>query len=436
MRRRDVLGIAAGAGVGWSIVPGLAGAASASATLGRVSQKVIIVGAAWAGLSAARELRLRTPELDVLVIDRDPVLRSLPLSNPWLVDRTPERMPRLDRAALAASLGYRFVGADVHRIDRTRRQVHTAQAVYDYDWLLVATGLTYDYSAWFGADRQTAQSAQKLFPAGYVANELDDLKQRLQAFKGGNLVINVPGPPARCPPAPYERAMLLAWWFKKQSIKGKVTVLDAGGGLPRFTRLFSERYAGLIDFQPHTVIRSVDPFARRVTTDAGEVAFDHAMLLPPMRAGALVEQAGLCGLDPQGRVLPWAAVDPLHLRSLADERVFLAGDLLGMVSPLFGHYPKTAHMATRLGIGVARQIAAHSRHSSAVPPMDLPASVCHVWLDADPAEQLRIEATYRLRGDGVIAQAVSQYDNPQPRDEDLQWGLGLYAQALGANLER
>ncbi len=432
MRRRDVLGIVAGAGVGWSTVPGLAGAASAAH--GSVPQRVIIVGAAWAGLSAARELRLRTPELDVLVIDRDPVLRSLPLSNPWLVDRTPERMPRLDRAALAAGLGYRFVGADVHRIDRTQRQVHTAQAVYDYDWLLVATGLTYDYSAWFGADRQMAQAAQKLFPAGYVANELDGLKQRLQAFKGGNLVINVPGPPARCPPAPYERAMLLAWWFKSQSIKGKVTVLDAGGGLPRFTRLFSERYAGLIDFQPHTVIRAVDPFARRVTTDDGDLSFDHAILLPPMRPGALAEQAGLLGQDAQGKPDPWVAVDPLRLRSPVDERVFLAGDILGTVSPLFGHYPKTAHMATRLGIAAAQQIAARSRAGGAEPPVYLPASVCHVWLDADPPEQLRIETAYRLRGDGVIAQAVSQRDNPQPRDEDLQWARGLYVDALGANL--
>ena len=434
MKRRDVLGLVCRAGAGWLALAGCARAAVA--TGGSEAQRVVIVGGAWAGLSAARELRLLAPELDVVVIDRDPVLRSLPLSNPWLVGRTPERMQRLNRAALAASLGYRFVAADVQRIDPAQRRVHTAQGVFDYEWLLVATGLSYDYSDWFGADQPAAKAAQELFPAGYVASELDALKQRLHAFKGGNLVINVPAPPSRCPPAPYERAMLLAWWFKTQGIKGKVTVLDAGGGLPRFTRLFTERYPGLIDFHPYTVIRSVDPVARRVITDDGDVAFDHAMLLPPMRASKLVEQAGLCGLDPLGKVAPWAAVDPLRLRSLVDERVFLAGDLLGTVSPLFGHYPKTAHMATRLGMAVARQIAVRSRGGSAELPVDLPASVCHVWLDADPAEQLRIETTYRLRGDGVIAQAVSQHDNPQPRDEDLQWGLGLYAHALGANLER
>jgi hypothetical protein len=229
--------------------------------------------------------------------------------------------------------------------------------------------------------------------------------------------------------------MLLAWWLKSRHIKGKVTVLDAGGGLPRFTRLFAERYPGLIEFVPYAAIRAVDPFARTVSTDGDDVHFDHAMLLPPLRASAVVEQAGLLGHDPQGKPTRWAGVDPLRLRALQDERVFLAGDLLDTVSPLFGHYPKTAHMATRLGVAAAQQIAARSRAGGAAnasePPLALPHSVCHVWLDADPFEQLRIETQYRLRSDGLITQAVSQHDNPQPRGEELQWGLGLYTDALG-----
>ena len=41
--------------------------------------------------------------------------------------------------------------------------------------------------------------------------------------------------------------------------------------MPRFTRLFGERYPDHIDFQPHTAIRAVDPFARTVSTDDGDV---------------------------------------------------------------------------------------------------------------------------------------------------------------------
>jgi NADPH-dependent 2,4-dienoyl-CoA reductase/sulfur reductase-like enzyme len=426
MKRRRLLEIMGGIGLGLS----------AHAVSGSPKQRVVILGGAWAGLSAAHELRQRAPGLDVLLIDREAVFRSLPLSSPWLVDRTRERMAPIDRSSLAAQLGYGFVAAQVTQIDRTRRRVVCANAAFEYDWLLVATGLSYDYSGWFGTDTHKAMATQEAFPAGYVANELDALKRRLHAFKGGTLLMNVPAPPNRCPPAPYERAMLLAWWLKKQGIKGKLTLLDAGGGLPRFTRLFAERYPGLIDFQPHSLIRSIDPFARRVTTDDGDIPFDHAMLLPPMRAGTVLEQAGLLESDPQGRRLGWGAVDPMSLRSPLDDRVYLAGDLIGTVSPLFGYYPKTAHMATELGVAAARQIAARSVASGAASPVDLPSSVCHVWLSADPAEQMRLETRYRMRGDGVIAQAVNLHDNPQPRDEDLEWGRELYGRALGASLLR
>jgi NADH dehydrogenase FAD-containing subunit len=121
MKRRELLGLVGGTGLGWSVLSGVARATSSASAAG--AQRVVIVGGAWAGLSAARELRQRAPALDVLVIDREPVLRALPLSTPWLVDRTPERMPRLDRTALAAQLGYRFVAADVLRIDRAQRSV-------------------------------------------------------------------------------------------------------------------------------------------------------------------------------------------------------------------------------------------------------------------------------------------------------------------------
>jgi len=429
MRRRGFLHLVGG------VLPGVAAAtAPVPATAEGPRQRVIIIGGAWAGLSAARELRQRSPDLDVLVIDREPILRSLPLSNTWLVDRTPERMPRLDRAALAGQVGYRFLAAEVLQVNRTQRRVHTSQGALEYDWLLIATGLSYDYGAWFGGDLQAARVARENFPAGFVADELDRLKQGLAGFGGGTLVMTIPASPYRCPPAPYERAMMLAWWLKTRHIKGKLIVLDAGGGLSRFTRLFADRYPDHIEHRPYSVIRSVDPHGRRVLTDDDDLHFDHALLLPPMGAGPLVERAGLLDRDKQGQTVPWASVDPVRLCSPLDERVYLAGDLVGSVSPLFGHYPKTAHMAVRLGAIAAQQIAARSARAPEL-PVQLPHSTCHVWLDAEPPEQLRMEVQYRMRGDGVITQAVTQHDNPQPRDEDLQWGMGLYTGAFGATLK-
>lgn len=439
MRRRDLLGALGGLGLAWpgrpAANPGVAASAASASATGAAGQRVLIVGGGWAGLSAARALRRSAPELDVVLIDRAPSLRSLPLSNPWLVGRTPERLAPIDLATLARRLGYRFVQAEVQAIDRAQRTVFTSEGRFGYDWLVLAAGVSYDSSAWFGDDARAATAARELFPAGFVASELDLLKRRLDAFLanpgGGELVMSVPPPPYRCPPAPYERAMLIGWLIKTRRLPIKLTVLDAGGGLPRFTRLFADRYPGQIVHRPYAEVRSVDPYARTLGTNDGELRFDHAILLPPMRASTLVEQAGLAGRDAQGRPTRWAGVGPARLASPLDERVYLVGDLLDTVSPLFGHYPKTAHIAAHLGAAAAAQIAARSR--GAEPPVAaLPQSICHVWLDADPAEQVQLLTDYRRRGDGLITQTVRQQDNPQPRDEDLQWARALVAGHLGA----
>lgn len=431
MKRRTLLSALGSAGLSWhSLAASDSAAPGATASTG---QRVLVIGAGWAGLSAAKALRQIAPELNLTLIDREPQLRSLPLSNPWLVGRTPERLARVDLATLASGLGYRFVQAQVQSIERTLRQVHTSQGRFDYDWLLLAAGVDYDYKAWLGDDARAIAHMRAHFPAGFLASELDLLKNKLENFRTGDLVMTIPPAPYRCPPAPYERALLIAWLLKSRHIAGRLTVLDAAAGPPRLTRLFAERYAQQIVYRPHTSGLVIDPFARKLSSDDGEMRFDHAIFLPPMRANKLVEQAGLLGSNAQEQNTAWAEVDPLRLVAPQDARVFLAGDLLGHVSPLFGYYPKTAHMATRLGALAALQIVASSRGFTPA-PMVLPESICHVWLDADPAEQLRIEAHYRLRGDGIITQVVRQFDNPQPRDEDVEWGRNLYAQSLGVPL--
>ncbi|MBI5720310.1 MAG: NAD(P)/FAD-dependent oxidoreductase [Burkholderiales bacterium] len=426
--RRALLG--AGVGVGLGLGLGLAAQLGVAMAGGTARRQVVVLGAGWAGLAAAHALRQFAGELDVHLLDRARHFRALPLSSAWLVGRTPERLPQVALADWAAGRGLRFTAAEVSAIDHERRLVHAGGERLRYDWLLLAGGIAYDYGAWFGSDERAAQQARSAFPAGFVASELDALRQRLQAFEGGTLVTTVPAGPLRCPPAPYERAVLLSWWLRSRGLRAKLVVLDAGGGMPRFNRLFASRHAGWIEHHTHQTVRHIDPFAKTIGTDDGDLRFEHAMLLPPLRAGALFDDAALLARDSAGHGTGWAAVQPLTLRSSSDERVWIAGDALGLVSSLFGTYPKTAQIAAETGAAAAAQIAAASR-GLPPPPTALPAGACHVWLDAEPPEQLQIEVSHRLRGDGVIAQTVRQIDNPQPRDEDLQWARELMARRLG-----
>ncbi len=64
------------------------------------------------------------------------------------------------------------------------------------------------------------------------------------------------------------------------------------------------------------------------------------------------------------------------------------------------------------------------------PAPTFPESLCFVHTDVEPAEALRIEASYRQRGDGLVMQTVRQREEPQPRGEDVAWAQGLMREML------
>jgi NADPH-dependent 2,4-dienoyl-CoA reductase/sulfur reductase-like enzyme len=407
----------------------LAGGRAFGQLPGSARQRVVIVGGGWGGLTAARRLRLAAPEFDIILVEREAAFRSLPLSNAWLLGREPEALPPQDYALAARTFGYRYLQAEATGIDRQSRRVQAGPQALDYDWLILAAGIRYDYAPWLGDDARAIEAVRRLYPAGYVAGELDVLRRKLDEFKGGDLLMTVPPGPSRCPPAPYERAVMIAASLKARNIKGRLLLVDAGGGMQRFNRVFAERYKDQIQHLTHTTIKAIDPFARTLATEFDEIRFDDAIIIPPQGAADIVRQAGLLETDAAGKPGAWAGFDPLHLHAVGDERVFLVGDLLGRASPLFGAYPKSAHMAARQGRIAADEIIARAR--GVMPAPTLPDSECYVHTAVDPAEMMRIEARYRLRGDGLIVQTVRQHEDPQPRGEDLDWARGLYREMLG-----
>ncbi len=393
--------------------------------------RAVVVGGGWGGLAAARHLRSLVPGLEVVLLERNPVFRSLPLSNAWLVGRRETRLLLHDYRRAAAAYGYEFVQAEVGGIDRDRRQVVTPAGRLDYDWLVLAPGIRHDWSAWYGDERRPIEECLRRFPAAFAAGDEGlRLRSKLEGFRGGDLLMTVPPMPYRCPPAPFERACLIAWFMKSRGIPGKVIVLDPNPPTPAFERVFREQFGDRISYQAQVRIKSLNPFARTVETDFDDFRFDDAIIMPAQQAGDLAWQAGLIGRDASGRPTGWAAVDPLHLHVPDDERIHVVGDALDRVSPLFGFYPKTGHLAASQGAIVAAAIAA--RHAGQAPEVRLPEGSCHVLTNPDPEEAMRLDTRFRLRGDGVIAQTASQTRIVQPQGEDLAWAQAHFRDFLAS----
>ncbi len=386
------------------------------------SQRVVIVGGGWGGLSAARHLRRLAPELEVVLLEKNARFWSLPLSNQWLTGLADGPPLTHDYGAAARAFGYRFVQAEATAIDRERRRVHTSAGSLEYDWLVLAVGIRHDYAAWFGGDHAAAAEARSRYPAAYTAGEeLATLKAKLDAFAGGDLVMTVPPLPYRCPPAPYERALMIAHLIKTRKLKAKLILIDPNAAGFGFNRLFEEAYRSQVVYLPHAKVKSVDPFKKTIATEFEDLRFDDAILMPPQQAGGLAWQAGLVAKD-----TGWAELDPLHLHARGDGQVFVIGDLAGPVSPLFGPYPKSGHLAARMGRIAAGEIAA--RAQGRTPEAGLPESVCFVVTSVEPPELTRVDGRYRLRGDGLIVQEVKQTRDPNPRGEDVAWASAMYAE--------
>ncbi|GAP33732.1 NAD(P)/FAD-dependent oxidoreductase [Piscinibacter sakaiensis] len=381
--------------------------------------RVVVCGGGWGGLMAAKTLRQQAPQAEVVLLERNPVFFSCPISNKWLVDMVDDSFITHDYLAVSQRHGYLYVQCSVTRVDRAARRVHTSEGWLDYDYLVLAPGIRYHYEAWFGNDRRAIDATRARFPAAYVPNaEHHTLKRALKAFRGGDWVMTLPPPPQRCPPSPYERACMVAWWFKSQGIKGRVTILDHKPRPmpigPGFQAAFNELYKDQITYVPNAQVQEIDPFAKRIRTSAGDLRFDHAVLMAPHQAGDLAWHADAIGRDAQGRPSGWVDVDPLKLHLKGDDRVYAIGDAVGVVAPSFRFYPKSGHVAHAHGRIVGGYIA--QRLAGREPAVVLPDNLCYMMVNGSPREAISVQFDYRLN-------AVDEIEQTQIDDNDRRASL-------------
>ncbi len=400
------------------------------------AQRVVICGGGWGGLTTARYLRQLAPSLEVVLLERNPVFFSCPLSNKWLIDVVDTDYLMHDYLRVSEQHGYRYIQSEILSVDRAAKRVTTNLGTLDYDYLVLAPGIRYNYEAWFGDDRRLADATRGRFPAAYVPNaEHFTLKRALHAFKGGEWVMTLPPPPQRCPPSPYERACLIAWWFKSRGIKGHVTILDHKDGVrpigPGFRAAFTELYKDYITYVPNAHVQEVDPFNKRIKTAAGDMSFDHAVLMSPHQAGDIAWKADAIGRNKEGKPTGWTDVHPTGLHLKNDPDVYVVGDAVGFVSPQFAFYPKSAHVANRLGRIVAGYIA--ERAAGRDPKVALPDNLCYMVVNGSPREALNVQFDYKLDDAGTIIQTQLDFNERTPKfvEENFRWAGLMFGDMFG-----
>jgi NADH dehydrogenase FAD-containing subunit len=427
LQRRTLLQAAAATGLASTLGVALAHTGGATALMPKGRQRrVVVLGGGWGGLSTARYLRETAPDLEVVLIERNPVFWSCPLSNKWLVDVVDTQFLVHSYTIPARKWGYTFVQSEVSDIDRSAKRVHTAQGYVDYDWLVVSAGIRVTYEPWFAGDQRAIRHTVTNYASAYVPSaEHLALKHKIQSFKGGTIVMTLPPPPHRCPPSPYERACLMAAHFQRNKIKAKILILDPkpriapiGAG---YKLAFEDLYDDIITHVPNAGVKELDPFNKVVKTAAGDFKFDDAIFMGHHQAPDLVWKLGAVGQNAEGKPTNWAAVHNEFYNLADDPNIFVIGDSVGAVSPQFGHYPKSGHVAHAMGRSVANYIAQQAKDQ----PMKamMIDNLCYMLVNLNPLEAISVQFDYKKGPEGHLIQTQID-DNDRRRalwDEDLRW---------------
>ncbi len=288
---------------------------------------IVVLGGGVGGMVAVNEIRRQLPSAHrVVLVEKNPQHAFTP-SFLWLM--TGDREPDQIRRPLAGLLrrGVELVQAEVLGIDPVHRKVRTSATELAYDHLVVALGADLAPGAILGL----AAASHTFFTFEGAAR----LRDSLRAFSGGRIAVVVSAMPYKCPGAPHEGAMLIADYFRRRGLSGKVEIhlfTPEPQPMPVAGPQLGEAVRGMlqskgIEFHPLHKLSAVDPGAREMTFDNGQRStYDLLVAVPPHRAPKAVVEAGLTNQA------GWVPVDPQAL-STTQGGVYAIGDVTAIPIP-------------------------------------------------------------------------------------------------------
>jgi sulfide:quinone oxidoreductase len=224
--------------------------------------------------------------------------------------------------------GVRFVQADVRSIDPVARRVETDAGAFDADVLVVALGADLDP----GATPGLVEGGHEF----YTEEGAFALRDVLDRFEGGRVVVGVTSTPFKCPPAPSETALLMHDHLTERGNRDRSSislVMPLPAPVPPspdaskvLLAAFAERG---IEWHPGRLVRGLDP-ERGVALvgEDEELPYDLFLAVPVHRAPAVVIESGLA-------VDGWIPVDPLTLET-SFPGVYAVGDVASVGTPKAG----------------------------------------------------------------------------------------------------
>jgi sulfide:quinone oxidoreductase len=299
-----------------------------------MKKHVVILGAGFAGLELAARLSQSLPdEVDVTLVDQNESF-SFGFSKLDILFGRKTRADVLLHYRDISKAGVAFRRERVTSIDPETRRVTTDMSSYDADVLVVALGAGYDLAATPGFEEGGLEY--------YSIAGAERMRDVLPDFESGTVLIGILGQPFKCPPAPFEGALLLHDHFVEQGIREdvEIRVLGPMAAPVPITKEVSQSildalHARGIEYVPKQLVTELDPRTRQARLAGGEsVSYDLFVGIPVHRVPDVVERSGLA-------VDGWVPVDRANLRTRFPN-VYAVGDVVGLPMAKAGVFAEAA----------------------------------------------------------------------------------------------
>ena len=301
------------------------GALRPQAARGQAKARVIVIGGGVGGATAAKYLALGSEALHVTVVEPKARYTTCFFSNLYIAGLRSLESLTHGYETLAQRYGVNVVHDAATAIDPLAKNVSLeGGAELSYDRVVLAPGIAFRAGAIDGYD----DAAMQIMPHAWTAGpQTELLRQQLESMAdGGVFVLVAPPDPFRCPPGPYERASLIAYYFKQYKPRAKILILDAKDSFfaqDVFEDGWNRHYPGMIEWLPGQFtggIKAVDVKGRLIKTAGDTFKADVANVIPAQEAGRLAQQARL--VDQSG----WCPIDPITFESKLQPGIHVIGD--------------------------------------------------------------------------------------------------------------
>jgi len=288
-------------------------------------KKLVILGAGCAGTMVANKLRKRLgrDEWSITVIDKDNrhVYQPGLLFIPFGIYR-PEDIVRSRSEFM--SKGIDFVVDEIVAVDTDRKTVETTAGRYDYDKIIVSTGVDIAPEEVPGM----MEGWQKTIFDFYTLAGAINLEKALRSFRSGTLLLNIAEFPFKCPVAPLEFVYLADWYFTQKKLRDQVeihlvTPLPGAFTKPKasafFTKLIERKNIRVTASYDLAEVKAAD---RKIVSAGGEeIGYDLLVSIPPNVGARYLVKSGVA-MDEVGYV----KTDNHTLKAEQHQDMFVLGD--------------------------------------------------------------------------------------------------------------